>query len=190
VQGCAFLLIYFIKQKSLTKTKHKMEQTNNMTAATTAKRPQFLTVLCILTFIGAGFGLLMGLWHLMTAGETQAAAAMLNGMADSASSEMGDMPGMESMNSLMDGAMKAAKYAYVLAGVEIVTNLLCLLGAVMMWKQKKTGYFLYVAGQLTAIILPIVLVGFGGIFGGIMILMAIFPIAFIIMYGLNLKHMN
>jgi hypothetical protein len=159
-----------------------MEQTN-METAVPAKRPQFLNVLCILSYIGTGIGIIMGIYHLATAGAAQASVEMLDNMAGD---DMSAIPGMESM---MDGAIAAAKYAYVLAAVEIVANLMCLFGVMQMWKMKKMGYYVYVLGQLVAIITPIVLVG-GGLFGGIMIVMAIFPIAFIIMYGLNLKHMS
>lgn len=158
-----------------------MEETNTGTAVP-ATRPQFLNVLCILSYIGTGLGVVMGIYHLATAGAAQASVAMLDSMSASST-----MPGMD---SIMAGAAAAAKYAYVLAGVEIVANLLCLFGVLQMAKLKKMGYYLYLVGQLISIILPIVLVGFSGLFGGIMILMAIFPIAFIIMYGLNLKHMS
>jgi hypothetical protein len=94
------------------------------------------------------------------------------------------------MGDMMDSAIKAAAYALPLAIVEILANALCLFGVIMMWKLKKTGYFMYVFAQLASIVTPIVLIGFGGVFGGIMIIAAIFPIAFIVMYGLNLKHMK
>jgi hypothetical protein len=162
-----------------------MEQTNTGVDAP-ATRPKFLNVLCILSYIGTGLGVIMGIYHLATAGAAQAGVAMLDSMSSSNNS-MSSVPGMDSM---MAGAIAAAKYVYVLAGVEIATNLLCLFGVLQMSKLKKMGYYLYVVGQLTAIIVPIVLVGFGGLFGGIMIAMAIFPIAFIIMYGVNLKHMS
>jgi hypothetical protein len=40
------------------------------------------------------------------------------------------------------------------------------------------------------LIVPTALIGFGGAFSGLMIVGAIFPIAFIVMYGVNLKHMS
>lgn len=160
------------------------------------KRPGFLNVLCILSFIGTGLGIIMGIYHLATAGATQAAANLLGGMTDTATETLGETGGEigEAMGSafgnLMETAILMAKYAYVLAGIEVATNILCLLGVIWMWKLMKKGYYLYVVGQLAAIIAPVVLVGFGGFFGGVMILMAIFPIAFIVMYAANLKHMS
>ncbi|MDF2438569.1 MAG: hypothetical protein K0Q95_2945 [Bacteroidota bacterium] len=159
-----------------------MEQTN-METAVPAKRPQFLNVLCILSFIGTGIGIIMGVYHLATAGASQEAIAALDSMGGE---DMAAIPGMESM---MDGAIAAAKYAYVLAALEIVCNLLCLFGVLQMWKLKKMGFYIYLVAQLIAIVAPLILVG-GGLFGGLMLVMAIFPIAFIVMYGLNLKHMQ
>jgi hypothetical protein len=165
-----------------------MEQTNTG-AAMPAKRPGFLNVLCILSFIGTGLGIVFGIYKLVTAGQEQEAAAMLSGMSSSMGSNMGDVPGGGMMGDMMAGAVAMAKYAYVLAGLMIGTNILCLLGVIQMWKLKKMGYYLYVVGQLAAIIVPLVLVG-GGVMGGIMLLFSVFQIAFIIMYGLNMKHMS
>jgi len=67
----------------------------------------------------------------------------------------------------------------------------------MMWKLRKPGFFIYAFGQL----LPFIsLIGMYSVLkdvpflGIIMLLSAIFnslfSIAFVIMYGVNLKHMR
>jgi len=61
----------------------------------------------------------------------------------------------------------------------------------MMWKLKKTGFYIYVIGEIAPVILPFVLFGGFGVLGTMALVMGlIFPIAFIIMYALNLKHMS
>lgn len=158
----------------------------NQNVMVPAKLPGFLKVLCILTYVGAGLGLIGGLYNLAKAPFALEQYEMMQDMTGN----MEGMPGGGFMSSMMDGAYQAAMHALSLAITTVVANLLCLFGALMMWKQKKVGFFAYTGGQLLGIIVPIVLVGFSGMFGGIMALGAIFPIAFIIMYALNLKHMS
>ena len=62
---------------------------------------------------------------------------------------------------------------------------------------KKVGYFIYIAGQLGPIILSFMTVDIltgGGFLGNIgmmaVVIGSLFPIAFIIMYGLNFKHLK
>jgi hypothetical protein len=54
---------------------------------------------------------------------------------------------------------------------------------------KKTGYYIYVAGCIIGIVGPLAIVG-GGIMGGMILLGSVFSILFIILYGVNLKHMR
>lgn len=157
-----------------------MEEINETNMAP-AKLPQFLKVLCILTFVAVGLGLVGGLYNLVKAPYAMEEYERMQEMTGN----MGDMPGAGFMTSLMDTAYASAVNALPLALITIGANLLCLFGALMMWKQRKIGFYVYVSGQLLAISIPAIFMGFGLL----MALGAIFPIAFIIMYALNLKHM-
>lgn len=122
------------------------------------KRPTFLTVLCILTFIGSGLGTLTYL--LMTVG-------------------MGSL--MSYLGSFGGGALGGGTTFFAIGTVLAAASLY---GAIMMWKLKKMGFYIYAAANVIAILLPL----FFGIpftaFG------AIVPVVFIVLYGLNLKALN
>jgi len=125
------------------------------------KRPVFLTVLCILTFIGSGLGTLFGILGIVGA------------------SFLGDL-----MNSIpgMGAAMGAT------TGFMIVTTVLAaasLFGAIQMWKLKKMGFFIYAGANIIAPIATIVMLG-----GGFAIMSFLWPVVFIVLYGLNLKHLS
>lgn len=159
-----------------------MEETN-IENAVPAKRPQFITVLCILTWIGCGIGLIasiMGYFAVQTAGAMMDAASAAN---PDAVTDMSSMPGMEE-------AMGAMKYAGVSLAVGVLGILLCFAGSMMMWKLKKTGYYIYVAGQIIPLVVSAVLIGASAFGGFALVAGAIFPIVFIILYGVNLKHMS
>lgn len=144
-----------------------------------AKLPKFLKVLCILTFIGAGLGLVGGLYNLMKAPyaleEYERSIEM-----------MGGAPEGGFLGSMMEMAHEGAINALPLACGNIGANLFCLFGALMMWKMRKTGFYAYAVGQVIGIAIPAIFMTFGAM----MIVGSIFPIAFIIMYALNLKHLK
>jgi len=120
-------------------------------------RPSFLSVLCVLTFIGSGLGVLGGL--LMTLGM----GAMLS-----------SIPGME---AALGGGTAYFAIGTVLAAASLY-------GAIQMWKLQKIGFFIYAGASAVGIIAPLL---FGLPFSTMGL---IFPILFIILYYLNVKHMS
>lgn len=138
-----------------------MEQT--VTNNEAGKRPVFLTVLCILSFIFSGIGLI-GLIILLI--------------------------GMGAMSSLASAAVDAGgtytgpsiglTWAYLIIG--FLTTLIGLFGVIKMWKLQKSGFYIYTACVVISIIMGVVYSGFG--------FMSILPLVFVVLYGLNLKAMR
>ena len=138
------------------------------TTAGAAKRPVFLTVLCILSFIAAGFAILGYITAITLMGAATAA--------------LGAMEGMEGMSEITSAGPSAGMtWAYIIVG--FVTTIVALLGVIKMWKLKKQGFMMYAGATVVSMIMGIVYSGFG--IGAVII-----PIAFIVMYYLNVKHMN
>ena len=158
-----------------------MEQT---TTTATATRPGFLSTLCILSFIGSGLWMLLGLigmfassWVMSFFGGASSAAmdqAVANGEMTAEQAEKA------SQAAGMIGTMGAGLFIAAF-GIVFLFNALSFWGALKMWGLKKGGFWLYTIP--TAIIGILALIG-GSYFAGIVC------IAFIVMYGLNLKHMN
>ncbi len=167
-----------------------MEQTNTGAAMPTG-RPQFLKVLCILSFIGTGLGFLSGLWGWWSNHLLAAAGGMDGMMGAMGGSEAGDKMA-ESMSTMTSAFGMGPDYFAHQAMSSLIVGLLNVVvfsGVMMMWKQKKTGFYIYTVGQIAQIIVPFVVVG--GLLGGLSgVMMGIFGVAFIIMYGVNLKHMS
>lgn len=138
------------------------------TTAGAAKRPVFLTVLCILSFIAAGFAILGYITAITLMGAATAA--------------LGAMEGMEGMGEITStGPSAGMTWAYIIVG--FVTTIVALLGVIKMWKLKKQGFMMYAGASVVSMIMGIVYSGFG-------IAAVIIPIAFIVMYYLNVKHMS
>jgi len=87
---------------------------------------------------------------------------------------------MESIPGL--GAAMAGGTAYFAIGTVLAAA--SLYGAIQMWKLKKMGFFIYAGASVVSIILPLV---FGLPFSA---MGAVIPVLFIVLYYLNVKHMN
>ena len=163
-------------------------------AMSAPKRPQFLTVLCVLSFIMCAFLFLSGVWnaiqntpeHLLESAE----------QVRSFSPEMADQIEQQAV------AMQESTYMQIRPYLDLVFVLITFLGVLMMWKLNKKGFWLYLVGELAPYLGLIFAAketmammnssGKAGQIGGAIaiVLMVIFDIAFIAMYAVNLKHMK
>ena len=151
-----------------------MEETNQTTTGAAPARPTFLTVLCILSFIAAGLGIF-----------GYVAAIALVGAATAAVGAMGDAMSAEA-SAAMATAMSAGPsagmiWAYVIVG--LVTTLVGLFGVIKMWKLQKIGFFIYVGCAVASMVMSMIYSGFS-------VMAVLFPVLFIVLYGMNLKHMK
>lgn len=131
------------------------DQTLDSQGGGSSVRPTFLTVLCILTWIGSGWGAIG--------------------------------------NFVTDGGRYNPMWynLFILA-----CNLGTAYGAYLMWNLKKQGLYIYTACEAAVVIMMFVLIyailpsGVANLFGAIFFIAALFPIAFIIMYWANAKHLK
>lgn len=159
------------------------------------KRPQFLTVICVLSFIMCGLSFLGGVWSIIK--------NTPENMAESIEQMRTISPQMADQMETQMLEMQESIYAQVAPYINFIYILLSFLGVMMMWKQKKKGFYVYLAGEVLPYIglifsgkQAMAMMGSAG--GGmaqtaglvIMVFMFLFDVAFIVMYGLNLKHMN
>lgn len=134
--------------------------------AGTGERPVFLTVLCILSFVAAGLGILgyIAAFALMGAAEGLTNAAVANG-------------------ATVSGPGTGMIWAYIIVG--FATTILGLVGVIKMWKLQKAGFMLYVAATVVSVVMGIIYSGFGPSIVGIVI-----SAGFIVMYQMNTKAMK
>lgn len=155
-------------------------------------RPTFLTVLCILTFIGSGYGVIQAFTSYtgaeMAAGVTQDVMdeamdkieqdADSENEADIASKILGSVSKGLTVENIKNNALASG-----------LSSILTLLGAILMWSLNKKGFYLYIAGIAVSILAPMLI--FGGIIGAIQGgFIAFMGVLFCVLYGLNLKHMS
>ncbi|WP_302567687.1 hypothetical protein [Culturomica massiliensis] len=156
------------------------------------KRPTFLTVLCILTFIGSGWGVLSQLFSLLFTNlvDVSAQTEQLNTMMDNMESGAGTsfLSGiLSSSQEVMQATMMHAKS---IAVIGLVLSLLSLCGAILMFSLRRIGFYIYTVAQLLLLFVVPYFAGFSMIVVMGMLFSALFTVVFIILYALNLKAMR
>ena len=125
-------------------------------------RPDFLSALCILTFIGSSFTFIMYLL-----------ASLFFERASEIIIEYSAMHSTNGINSF---------YFTILMAL----SALSLSGAIRMWKLCRDGFFIYTTAQILILLLPVIWINSQAF----SIVNLIFTIIFIGGYTLNLKHLR
>jgi hypothetical protein len=151
---------------------------------TTNKLPQMLNVLTILTFVGSAIALIGGIYNYFTV--CKSVEDLTSKLEDL---DLGNGTMAKMMQSSLEIANKNCENKLSILLVTIVGALLCLFGALLMRKLKKHGFLIYTAGELITPLASIVILGLGSMMGMLMLTGLIVPIVFIILYGLQRKHL-
>lgn len=141
-----------------------MSETLDNTTEQKKQRPTFLTVLCILSFIGAGIVIIALLLGAVAGGVVEAGAAQAEANGAEVTVETSGL--------------------WTLLIVQSIITAASLVGVIKMWRLQKQGYFIYVGASVAGIIAGVVLTGVFSVTS------LLFPVLFIVLYGLNLKHME
>ncbi len=128
------------------------------------KRTDFLTVLCILTWVGSGASILFYGYQLLFLGAIQREIGV------------------------------SAGWAVLISILNMIAPIFCVVGSVFMWNLKKQGFFIYLFGQLIPILvsfyIALVVNNIKGPSLVFAILANVIPMGFIVLYGLQLKDLR
>lgn len=161
--------------------------------STAAKRPTFLTVLCIITFVVSGYNLIVALIGLFKSesfdpeqwqGISDQMAEAMSG-ADAASQEMAASV-MTSLESMMQIGVENSISLGITA---ILASALSILGAYLMFNLKKIGYYTYIVAKVIGVLIPLFIFGVNILTMMMYGFVAVIGILFIILYGINRKYM-
>ncbi len=124
-----------------------LEQTN-------PKRPVFLSVLCILTFIATGFGFLGLLLNLMIGKQSDSEIELANAQMVQLSNDMHSQ-GMDWLaDAIQQASVIAAYYQtnfYAFQFIQLLCLACGLVGAIWMFKGRKIGFHLYIIYNLISL---------------------------------------
>jgi hypothetical protein len=156
-----------------------------------SKRSTFLTILCILSFVGSGYVILssatsFAMFHNGTMQKMQEnQAKSLERMKESKTKNSFAIKMMESSSSMMDPEkMKLSMIFKIIAAVLTFT------GAFLMFKQKVFGYGIYIIGCILGVSEVLYIYGTNNFITTITAsVTGFFSVVFIILYGMCVKEM-
>ena len=158
------------------------------------KRPTFITVLCILTFIGSGWGLIGGAIQYFTAEKQATSMVIQQKTINEDLKNNGKENGATNMAKKMVNSMSTAFTAENLkkSGISaMLSSLFCIVGAFMMWKLNRIGFYIYIFGTLIGVISPFIIYGNNNIMSILSsVVVGFVGVIFVILYGVNLKYMK
>lgn len=157
------------------------------------KRPDFLTVLCVLTFMASITGILSNLNGYYSADEvSEMTRERLEKTKDDAMEKVKTEEQKSIMEKMFTGAndlldTRKQKQSNLF---NIMANALTLAGAVMMYRLRRSGYGVYALGIAVWILSPLVIYGVNNYMGvGMAVTLSIAGGLFLVLYGRNLRHM-
>ena len=145
------------------------------------QRAQFLKVLCSLSFIGNIFYLVWTIWGYISIIKSEDFIKSITSSKDVTHGIVSEME--QSLLSAYENAVPNLV-------IGLLCSLICLYGALQIWKLKKIGFFIYSVGEITPAISAFFLAG-GGLIGGAgAVIGLLFAVVWIVLYAVNLKHMK
>lgn len=158
------------------------------------RRPTFLTVLCIITFVVSGYNLVMAIVGLFSdksfdpAQWQDISAQMADAMSgtDAASQEMA-IRLMEAISSMMQAGIENAT---TLGLTAVAASAISILGAYLMFNLKQIGYYTYILAKVIGVLIPLIIFGVNIVTLMMYGFIALIGVLFIILYGINRKYMS
>lgn len=155
------------------------------------KRPTLLTVICILSFLGGAWGLWEGYKSAFTDAPQRDLEEAKVKIQESIDQMGADNPMAGMMDEMMAVAEKSVENAKTTGYSNLVFSLISLAGVWLMWNLKKMGFWLYLIASVGGLAVTFMVLGGGGLFANITSIVAVLiTVLFLILYGVNLKHMR
>ncbi len=155
-------------------------------------RPLFLTIICIISFVGLGISLVNSIsaLTLSTVGAPFYKMAEEEVAFGIEQARMDNPASVAFVESMLNAVMKAIERLPLLAALFLLCSIVALAGVFMMWNLKKTGFYLFTAAKVIQIIIPSLVIGYN--LFALLMSIPLFMTAtlFITLYALNFNSMK
>jgi 1,4-dihydroxy-2-naphthoate octaprenyltransferase len=159
------------------------------------QRPLFLKVLCILTFIGSSYAIITSAVSYFNA---DTVANVLTSTKEQMNKDLNDKSkttdpaGNGFANKVMDNmsVMSNPENLRKSSLGTIISSVFCLIGAILMWRLNRTGFWLYTLGTIIGVIVPFYVFGNNFLTALSVGFASFIGVLFVIFYAMNLKSMK
>lgn len=168
-----------------------LDNAANAEIVTAPKRPQFLTILCVLSFICVGLMIVFTIFGIVMNTPER--------MAERIEQVRQISPAQAEQMEIMIAEQESSTMAKIQPYLSILFQVISLLGVLQMFNLKRIGFYIYAAIELIPYTFLLFTGGkmsvqMGGLGQGaviaVMTIFVLFDLAFVVMYGMNLKHMK
>jgi hypothetical protein len=158
-----------------------------------SKRPTFLLVICIISFLLNGFSFVNNLAvfnepakesAVLLTEMQQQQTSIQNAKADDATKQQLTQMLNNFTNTITTPMVKK------LALFSVIAALICLFGTSMMWRMKKLGFHFFIVGTLISALSAFILFGGNGLSLLVAILMSLIWLILLGLFAANIKYMD
>jgi hypothetical protein len=158
------------------------------------RKPTFLVVLAVLSFISIGLNFFQYIISLLSGPMNQDAWELYEATMYESVGQMNDL-GMDGLAKMVEQVIQMTylvnfDYFVVNNMLQIITVLIGAVGVVLMLRLKKIGFHLYVIYSLLPVLILYILFPVEVIPTIVVVLSLFFSALFCVLYALNLKHMK
>lgn len=151
------------------------------------QRPGLLTTLCILTFIGSGFGVLNNIFGIIM---SPIKNLLEPDFFEMALQNIPEKPIKQFVAQAFEMAQLSINHIFEISLTQFILYVASIIGAILIFQLKKIGFYIYSSAQILLLFVAPAFIGFN-LFVNLGILFgSIFTILFIALYAINLKKMN
>lgn len=156
-----------------------------------AKRPTRLTVLCILSFIGALYGLWSGYDFAFTNTPQEQLDQSMTELQEATDQYGPDSPIIGPLEIQVELNEKLLENAGPIGYSGMSLSLVSLVAVWLMWRLRKAGFWLYLLASVSDMVVAYLYMRGGDLLSNIPLFLTIaIALVFIILYAVSLKHMH
>lgn len=150
-------------------------------------RPLFITILCVITFIGSIIGIIVNSLGYINA-ETEV-ESIISGKTKTQLKHLFSPSATVASEPVRIPNLNVENYRKYSIGC-IASSILCLVGTVLIFKLKRTGFYSFTLGTFFNLITHFLLFGDNLAEMGFSIIFALLAFVFVILFGINLKYLE
>lgn len=157
-----------------------------------SKRPVFLTIVCIISFVGLGITMFKSLFA-FALGQLSSSVYSLaqNGMEEALNQmRISDPTALPLVENIFEAVLKLINVFPALFGITFVLSGVALAGVILMWNLRKSGFYMFCAAKAIMVFIPMMLIGVNFISVIISATSFMVTVIFITLYALNLKTLE